>query len=326
MKSKTVKTVSELAPIFNNNKSFALFCHTQPDGDTVGSALALAFALRKIGKTADVFCDEDIGEKLKTFVPIDEIKSILPSEKYDVYVSVDCADPGRLGNFESDFIRAKETVVIDHHMGRPFAKYSYIGDFSSTAEIIYSLILSLKIDLDFQISSFLYIGVITDTGNFMHSNTNSNTFAVAGELAKHGVKIPQLCRVFFRDTSIGKAKLMGKILSRMRCYYDDRFCLIYVLEKDLQEFGLTQDAAKNIVDNAINVKTALVGASLVESGENTFRVSIRGKDFEIRSIAERFGGGGHKYASGCVICGFFEDVVDKLVRYVGERFEEEKII
>ena len=326
MKSKMVKTVSELTPIFTKSKSFALFCHTQPDGDTVGSALALAFALRKMGKTADVFCDEDIGEKLKIFVPNNEIKTVLPSKKYDVYVAIDCADLSRIGAFEKDFSLAQNTVVIDHHLGRPFGKHCYIGDFSSTAEIVFSLIKALNIELDTQISTMLYIGLITDTGNFMHSNTNSNTFAVAGELSKHGVKIPQLCRVFFRDTSIGRSKLLGKVLSKMRTFYDGKFCLIFVTENDLKEFGLTQDAAKNIVDNAINIKTALVGISMVESGQNTFRVSIRGKDFEVRSIAERFGGGGHKFASGCVISGFFEDVVDKLVRFVGERFEEDKII
>ena len=132
--------------------------------------------------------------------------------------------------------------------------------------------------------------------------------------------------MFFRDSSYALTKLVGRVISRMRSYYSGLFCLIYVNKSDFDEFGLAEEAAKNIVDYAINVKTALVGVSLVETSPNVYRVSIRGKEFDIRSVAERFGGGGHKFAAGCQISGFFEDAADKLVRYVGERLEEAKII
>lgn len=321
-----VKTIPEIASVLKKSQKLAIFCHTQPDGDTVGSAMALCYALRKMGKTADAYCDEPPTEGMREFLREGEISLEMRGVKYDTLVAVDCGDIFRLGVFSDMFEKHPNTVVLDHHMGKPFGKYCYIADFSSTAEIIFDLLNHLKIDLDRQISTMLYIGLITDTGNFMHANTNANTFAVASDLAKRDIHIAKLSRVFFRDSSFARTKLVGRVISRMRSYYGGLFCLIYVKKSDFDEFGLTEEAAKNIVDYAINIKTALVGISLVEASENVYRVSIRGKEFDIRSIAERFGGGGHKFAAGCQISGFFEDVADKLERFVGERLEEAKII
>lgn len=321
-----VKTIAEIALILKKSKKLAIFCHTQPDGDTVGSAMALCYALRNMGKHADVFCDEEIGENLREFVPQNEVCTDFPSEKYDTFVAVDSADAPRLGRFTEIFEKFPNTVVIDHHMGKPFGKYCHIADYSSTAEIILILLRELKAALDKQIATMLYIGLITDTGNFMHANTNEHSFQAAATLARRGLPLAQLSRVFFRDTTLARSKLIARAVSMIRSYFDGRFCLIYLMQADFDEFGVAKDAVKNIVDNAINIKSALVGISVIEASPNVFKVSLRGKQYDIRSIAERFGGGGHKFASGCQVSGFFEDVADKLTRFVKEKFEEDGIL
>ena len=313
---KLTATISQVASILSNKQRIALFAHTNPDGDTVGSCVALCLALRNMGKEVSVFCDSELSDDLLYYSQGVKFNTEF-SGKYDLMVAVDCADILRLGKFDSAYSRFSETLTIDHHGGEYFSKYNCVLEYASNCQIIYELLSELKIELDLPIATGLFVGLCTDTGNFMHINTDSDSFAMASELLKYGVDNERITRTFFKQTSLAKTKLIARALSKLRTYYDDRMVLVYITQSDLNEFGVDFRATSGIVQYAINVDTAKIGVCMTESAPNTFKISVRGKDFVVRNICMEFGGGGHPYAAACVISGFLEDVIEKIVRVVG---------
>ena len=317
MKSaKKTATINQVAEILSGKKSIALFAHTNPDGDTVGSCVALCLALKKLGKEVALFCDMELSETLKAFLQ-DESFSRSYQGKYDLLVAVDCGDVNRLGEFYSVYSRFDETLTIDHHGGEYFSKYNCVTHYASTCQMIYEIVKALHVELDNAIATSLYVGLCTDTGNFMHNNTDSESFAMASELCKYGVDTEKIGRAFFKNTSLAETKLIGRVLARLRTYYDDKLVLLFVTQKDLEELNLDISATSGLVQFAINIDTAKVGVCMTECKPNTYKVSMRGKDFSVREVCQEFGGGGHVVAAGCVISGFFEDVIEKIVRVVG---------
>ncbi|MDD3831874.1 MAG: bifunctional oligoribonuclease/PAP phosphatase NrnA [Clostridia bacterium] len=307
------------ADIIQSANNVALFCHTRPDADTICSATALALALISMGKTATIFCDGETDWRIDTFLPVDTPIHNQFFGSYDLLISVDSGDVYRLGEFSGIFDNHSNTLCIDHHRTTPFAVNNLIMDLSSTAELIYLILEQLNLPLSDKIATQLYIGLSTDTGNFSYRNTSQHSFLIASKLLVNNIDIGEINRVFFREVSLQRTRMIGRMLSRMRTYYDGKMCLVYVDKQDLQFFGCDMQDTTEIVNYAINVKGCIVGVSLAEWAQNVYKISIRGNNYLVRDIAEYFGGGGHDMASGCQISGLFEDVVDKLVKAVGDK-------
>lgn len=305
--------ICEAAEILLRRNDIALFSHTRPDGDTVGATIALALLLQKSGKNVTLFCDCPMSDSIKQFQ-----KSALYNQtffgKYDLMVAVDCGDVFRLGEFAGVFDAFAETMTIDHHGGEFFSKYNCLKDYASTCQIIYEISKYLYVQVDDEIATYIYMGLCTDTGNFTNSNTDSASFLMAADLCGLGADIAKVVRVFFKDTTYLGTKVWGRAMSRMRSYFDGKLMLIYITQDDLNEFGVDATVSEGLVTNAISVKTAVAGVSLCEYSPNSFKVSMRGKDFNVRDICKHFGGNGHLVASGCMINGFLEDVIERIVR------------
>ena len=317
MTSKKVKaTISQVAEILSNSRRIALFAHTNPDGDTVGACVVLCLALKKLGKEVSLFCDAAFDTTLSSFTQGLTFSQKF-SGKFDLLVAVDCGDLNRVGEFGATYAKFPETLTIDHHGGEYFSKYNCLLPYASTCQIIFELLAELKVDLDEAIATALFVGLCTDTGNFMHSNTDSACYQMAAELCKYAVDNERISRAFFKDVTLAKTKLIGRVLSRLRTFYDDQMVLLYVTKQDLDDFGLDFSATTGIVQYAINVDTAKIGVCMTEYSPNCYKVSMRGKDFSVREACVEFGGGGHPFASACVVCGFLEDVIEKIVRVVG---------
>ena len=314
--TRKTATISQVAEILSGKQRIALFAHTNPDGDTVGSCVALCLALKKMGKAVSIFCDNDIDETLSQFTQGETFGKSF-SGKYDLLVAVDCGDLNRVGEFGGMYNRFPETLTVDHHGGEYFSKYNCVLPYASTCQIIYEILRELNVELDNAIATSLFVGLSTDTGNFMHNSTDSACYAMAAELCKYCVDNERIARAFFKDVSLAKTKLIGRVLSRIRTYYDDKMALLYVTKGDLDELGLDFHATTGIVQYAINVDTARIGICMTEYSPNVYKVSMRGKDFSVREICQEFGGGGHPFASACMISGFLEDVIEKIVRVVG---------
>lgn len=317
MKStKTAITTKQAAELLRGNKRVAIFSHINPDGDTVGASVALKLLLNKAGIEADLYCESDMNAKLRCF---DEVNSYgkICSGKYDMLVAVDCGDVFRLGENSGYYDSFFETMTIDHHGGEFFSKYNCLKEYSSTCQIIYEISQYFNVELDEKIATYLYMGLCTDTGNFAHNNTDSASFYLAGDLLKYNADTEKVYKTFFRDITYAETMLRAKVVAKMRSYYDGRMFLIYITQNDLAEFGLDDSVTTGIVSYAIDIDTACVGVCITEFAPNTYKVSMRGKDFDVRQVCKEFGGGGHVLASGCRICGFLEDVIERIVRTVG---------
>ena len=317
MKSvKKTATISQVAEILSNNNRIALFAHTHPDGDTIGASISLALALRKLGKTVDIFCDMPMEDKLGVF---DEVASISTnfSGKYDLFVAIDCGDIFRVGEFSCIYSKFAETLTIDHHGGEYYSKYNCLKPYASTCQIIYEIIKQLNTEIDEKLATYLYMGLCTDTGNFAHNNTDKACFLMAADLCERGARMEQINRVFFKDISLQETQLLCRALSHMRTFYDGKMALMYLTQADLAEFGLNFNASSFLVQYAINIDTAKVGVCMTEYAPNVYKVSMRGKDFSVRDVCQEFGGGGHVLASACMISGLLEDVIEKILRVVG---------
>jgi len=303
--------------IINNANKIALFCHIRPDGDTLGAALALKLALQKKLKQVEIFCEDDVPEKfLKLGFDGHFSKEFVANlNKYDLFVAIDCGDLSRVGKYGNLFLKSNKTLAIDHHATHSkFCQNTCLFEYSSTCEIILKIINELNIQLDDNIAKALYIGLSTDTGNFRHTNTTQQTFKTAEQLACYNLNISELNRVLYSETSYPRQKLLGRALTNMRKYYDGKVCLIYLTEKDFADTCSNLSHTDGFTDYAINVDTAQIGICISQNTKNSYKISMRSKKVNVAEICEYFGGGGHVLAAGCVICGFLEDVIDKILR------------
>lgn len=314
MKStKKTTTIEQVAQILQSKSDVAMFSHTRPDGDTVGATVALCLALRKLGKNVSLFCDSVMSDGLKKFDRINEYQTTFCG-KYQLFVAVDCGDVFRMGEFAGVYDSFAETMTIDHHGGECFSKYNCLKGYASTCQIVYEILQCMHVDIDSEIATYLYMGLCTDTGNFANSNTDRDSFLMAADMCTLGADLQKVNRVFFKDTTLPVSKVWGRAMSRMRSYFDDKLVVIYITQQDLADFGVEATASEGLVQSAIAVESAIAGVSLCEYAPNSFKVSMRGKEFNVRDICRQFGGNGHLVAAGCMINGFLEDVIQRIVR------------
>ena len=263
---KRTVTISQAANIIAQKQRVALFAHTNPDGDTIGATVALYLALTKLGKTVAMFCDMPVGDKVTTnFDETRLISDTYDNNKYDLFVAVDCGDLNRLGTFGNLYRNFAESMTIDHHGGDYFSRYNLVVDSPSTCQLIHGIVTQLLSQLDSEISTYLYMGLCTDTGNFSHNNTNSDCFLTAAKLCQSGADIEKVNRVFFKDRSLTEMKLLGRAISHMRTYYDGQMVLMYLTLADLKELNADMIATSGIVQSAIDIDVAKVGVMLTEA-------------------------------------------------------------
>jgi len=316
MRSCRKATTEQAAKILLSARNVALFAHTRPDGDTVGACVALRLALKKLGVNAEIFCDMALGDPFVAFPETSAVTSEFFG-KYDLYVAVDCGDVFRLGEFAGIYDKQTCTLTIDHHGGEYYSRDNCVLPYASCCQIIYEILKAANVALDKDVATYLYMGLCTDTGSFAHSNTDKACFEMAADLVDYCVDVTFINRVFFKDASLKKTKLLGRALSNLRTYHDGKLVVVFATSGDMDAVGASESDAEGLVQFAVDVSEAVVGVSLCQHGENCYKVSMRGKNFDVRRVCAAFGGGGHVNASGCMISGFFEDVVEKIVREIG---------
>lgn len=297
--------LNKIGNIIKANSSFAITSHVAPDGDNLGSALGLYCALIKAGKKADILIDDTIPERysfLPNFEVINQNKDL--NKKYDAVFALDCADEGRLGNLSELFLSAEININVDHHISNTlYGKHNYVdANASSTGEIIYQLLRIEGFEIDKEIAACLYTSLLTDTGGFKFSNTTSVTLSTAGDLINTGINFSDIYNRVYDVKKITEIKLLGAVASTVETYFDGKAASIYMTADMVKSCGASDDEASDFVNYARDIDTAEVGFFVKEKSENLCRVSLRSKNYvDVRLIAEKFGGGGHKRAAGCTI-------------------------
>ncbi|MBO5068213.1 MAG: bifunctional oligoribonuclease/PAP phosphatase NrnA [Clostridia bacterium] len=310
--------IKDLAEKLLKETSVALFCHIRPDGDTLGSALALKKALDALNIKANVFCNDQVPSRFFFLKEASLVKTELDGE-YSAFVAIDCADISRLGCFGDAFSRHKNTYSIDHHISNTrYAKNNYVVDNSSNCENILDLICVLNAPISKEIANLLAMGIMTDTGNFRHKSVTEKTFASASVLVENGADINTIYYNMFSKQSKARAKLFGLVMSKIRYMLLDRFAIATVRLEDLELTGAKQDETEGFIDFVMGIDGVEIGACVMEIAKNKYKISFRSKGVDVNSVASMFGGGGHTLASGCQIFGEYEEVIDK-IRFAVDR-------
>ncbi len=294
---------------------FILIAHVSPDGDTLGSSFALYGALLELGKTAQIVC-EDTVPAIYRFLPFsNRLTAPREARPAEAVVCVDCADLGRAGACEPLFAGAKYTLNIDHHgtNGR-YAAENFVQRAGATGELIYNVLINLKLGLTRDIASCLYAAITTDTGNFSYSNTTPDTLRIAAELLDIGIDLPYLNRCLFRTVPYHKIRLHALAVTKSRLCEHGRIGISLITQEDIRSCGATDEDAEGIIDSLRDIDTVEVAALLREGTDGLIRVSLRGKTCaNVSRIATRFGGGGHRFAAGCTLDPPIEQAGEKIL-------------
>jgi len=301
-------------------KNAAVFMHTSPDGDAVGSCLAVFAFLKKIGKIVHCFSEDTlrpVGDKL-SFLPFTSEFNKENLKAYDLAIAVDCGDFSRLGtNCGKLFKDAKKTLLIDHHLGNVgFADVNIIQtNAASTTQIIYDILEQFNEKLiDSQIADLLYAGLLMDSGSFIFPSTSARTFEVAANLLKKGADSAGLAQILMRDTEYKVFRLKSNILYNAKFFEGGTIGLININLKDLADTNTENEHTEGFINEIINIESVKVAVSVIEIKKMAYKVSFRSKNnISAEACARCFGGGGHKYAAGCKIFGYLEDVIDKIL-------------
>ncbi|MBQ4099594.1 MAG: bifunctional oligoribonuclease/PAP phosphatase NrnA [Clostridia bacterium] len=317
-------TLKDVAIELKKHSKVLIFCHNRPDGDTLGSAFALKHALeQKEGKIADVVCAQQVPEKYGSLEFIGKV--YLPTEvtkSYDCHISVDCASEMMLGDSYGLYVKNANTINVDHHVSNErYAKINYVEDRASCAEIIYGLINYLDRDKTQDVVNSLLLGIVTDTGNFMHSNVTESTLQTASDMVKYGASLHKISYAMFKNQKIERAKLYAHVIDGMRFFEDGKIAIISIFKSDFEKFSATQDMTEGFIDFPLSIEGVEVAVSLMETKDKAFKISLRSKGkINVNEVASSFGGGGHVNASGCLIHGFYEDVKEKIIRAISINF------
>ncbi len=292
-----------------------LIAHVSPDGDTLGSCFALYGALVGLGKNAQVVCEDPVPA-IYRFLPFSE--QLVQPEKarpVDAVICVDCADAARAGSCEPLFRAAKHTLNIDHHgTNARYAQENFVQRAGATGELIYNVLISLKVSITKNIASCLYAAITTDTGNFSYSNTTPDTLRIAAELLDVGIDLPYLNRCLFRTVPYHKIRLHALAVMKARLYGHGRVGMSLITQEDMRACGASGEDAEGIIDQIRDIDTVEVAALLRESTDGLIRVSLRGKSSaDVSRIATRFGGGGHRLAAGCTLGPPMEAAEEKIL-------------
>lgn len=312
---KNNNSLKEIAALLEKGENIVVFCHVRPDGDAMGSALALTLALKNAGKNAFAVCEDVPPEKLNFIEQMHYFQSNLPEISLDTLISVDCADVFRMGKFSEQYIRFKgNTINIDHHISNNgYGKANYVYDCSATCELLPEILSEAHLEITEEIANLIMLGLITDSGNFAHQDVTEKTFAVAAELRAKGADVNFLNYNLFSKQPKARALLYGRVLDKMRFANGDSICFLTITQADLQITGADKSMTEGFVDFPLTIEGVEVSVALMEVKPNQYKTSLRSKGkANVNAVASQFGGGGHILASGCMLFGEYEEVIERL--------------
>ncbi|MGB8010991.1 MAG: bifunctional oligoribonuclease/PAP phosphatase NrnA [Terriglobales bacterium] len=290
---------------------FVVTSHARPDGDGIGSALACGQMLRVMGKQADVVMHDGVPRIYQSLPFADRAIHADAVPENDAVIVLECDSVGRtqLEGLEKCFL-----INIDHHAsGRNFAHVNWIDPtVMATAELVYRLARLACVPIDRDIATCLYTALMTDTGSFMFEGTNEHTFTVARDLVLAGADPARCARPIYFGHSTAKMRLLGAALSNL--HREGPMSWIWVTQEQMQRLGAREEDCEGLVNYALSIADVEVAAFFRELADGRFRISLRSKGaVNVSTVAEHFGGGGHKCASGCSLDGPLAVAVSRIV-------------
>ncbi len=302
------------------SSSVALFVHVNPDWDCIGSAFALRCALRQKNIKCDIFTENELSNHL-SFMESDVIAfsedSVMPD--YECFCAIDVGTPSRLGVWGDFFTKKENTVCIDHHLSSgTFASLSVIEtERSSTGELVFEILSSLKIKITKEIASYLYCAISSDTGSFQYSNVKPRTYEIIISLLKADIDTAHLSSMLYERKSLTQLYLEAEAINSLKLYHDGKIATAHVTNEMLKKYNAKRSDTEALASLPRSIDGVLISAFFSELPDGAIRVNLRALgDYNIEPVARLFGGGGHKKAAGCTLEGMDMEKAQKMV--VGE--------
>ena len=306
--------ISLIVEALRARQRFVISSHSRPDGDSIGSQVAMAYALRAMGKDVTVVNADAAPPPLMAFPGVPEIR-IAPTAEgdFDAAIIMECGDLKRTGvsGLERSYV-----INIDHHPGN--SAYGQINWFNpgaaACAEMVYEVVRALGVPLTTEIATHIYLAILTDTGSFHYSSISTRTFDISRECLEAGVDPVLVARLVFDSNNMGRLKLFGSVLNLMQVDATGRIAALHVDHAMTEAAGGSYEDTEGLVNMPLTVKEIQASVFFKQEKGDEYRVSIRSKgDIDIGAVAKEYGGGGHKNAAGCTVTGVLDELRTALV-------------
>lgn len=308
----------------NKYENICLTAHVNPDGDSIGSTLALAkFIKNEMNKDVNVVISDEISSTFKFLPGISDIKKEI--DNIDLLITLDSADMGRLALDKSLVENAKCIINIDHHVTNTrFGDINFVdGKSSSTGEVLYEMMEILKGEISKDIATCLYVAISTDTGSFKYTNTTSRTHYIASKLLEKDIDLETINIELYQNRSIEKTRLLMEGVKNLTLLENDTVGIVAIDKDILEECNATIQDTNMIVDFIRGIDTVNLACLIRPIDENSSKASLRSKkNIDVSEIVSVFGGGGHAKAAGCTINSNVaeakEKMTEEILRYLGD--------
>lgn len=307
-------TLDNILEEIKKAESIVILTHENPDGDAVGSSIAMYLGLKKIGKTPDIIIPE-FPRAFENLPGIENIKKESDIENYDLAIALDTASIKMLNGYSKYFEDAKTKIVIDHHSSNTmFGDYNYVDqDSPACAQLLLVLFNYFNIEVSKEIGTAILAGIITDTGGFRYDGVTAETFELVAALCKKGVKVSKVYQKVFASTSKSKFFLHRIALDRLELLENEKIAFTYITKNDENSVGAENGDYDGIVEQGRDIEGVEISIFLRET-EKGIKASLRSKDYvNVSELCRIFGGGGHIRAAGCTIPGTIEQVKTQIL-------------
>ena len=307
-------SVAAICEAMLQRRRFVITSHARPDGDAIGSQVAMALALRALGKDVHMVSADPAPPQFQSFPGVAEIQVTQRVEDgFDAAIVMECGDLSRTG---IDGLEKYFVINIDHHPGNK--RYGALNWFDPGAaacgEMVFDVIEALGVALTPDIATHIYIAVLTDTGGFHYSHITPRTFEICRRCTEAGAQPQSIARAVYDSSTIGRLRLMGAVLHNLEFESDGRTVLAALTLELLRQTGATHEDADGLINIPLTVKDIQAVAFFKEIAPESFRISLRSKgSVDVNRVANAFGGGGHKNAAGCTVNGPYAELRRKIV-------------
>ncbi|MHB8075904.1 DHH family phosphoesterase [Desulfosporosinus fructosivorans] len=297
-------TPEKMIEVIRKAPKVALFSHVSPDGDCIGSMLAIGLALEKMGKDVSLYNPNPVPSYLAFLPGSSRISQVLPSPQAKVLLFVDCTDLGRVNMSRSDIPEDSIVLNLDHHISNLF-----FGDFnwvdvhaSSVGELAVTFINRLGVEFDVDMATNLYTAIVTDSGCFEYSNTTAQTHRLTADLLDIGVDLSRIHHNIFNQKPLAQIRLLQCALNGLEILADGQLAIMTLSVEDFQKSGAEQEMSEGLVNHARSIAGVEVAVLLKELSPHEIKGGLRSNLWlNVNEIAALFGGGGHQRAAGCTL-------------------------
>ena len=310
----TAKAIAEICDAVLHRQRFVITSHARPDGDAIGSQLAMAYALRQLGKDVQLVDRDPAPPQFQWLPGIREIQvSPTVHGQFDAAIVMECGDLSRTGvdGFEKYFV-----INIDHHPGnKNFGAINWFDERAAACgEMVFDVIQALGVRLTPEIATHVYVTILTDTGGFHFSHITPRTFEICRLCTEAGAQPEAIARAVYDSSTMGRLRLMGAVLHNLEFESNGRAALAALTLELLEQTGATHEDSDGLINVPLTVKEIQAVAFFKEIAPSSFRISMRSKgEVDVNRVANVFGGGGHKNAAGCTLNGPYADVRRQIV-------------